>query len=82
MVEAFKLSILAVATLLPLQLYGFFTLGGAELGFGGKELGRGNRFGFIYLMAIWLTYFLPRQETDGMPHQISYSQHTFRRIVF
>jgi len=58
MIESFKISIVAISLYFSLfSIYSFFMLGGSALGFGAKDLVGGQRFGFIYLLGIWLTYY-------------------------
>lgn len=58
MIESFKMSIVGIGLYFSLfSMYSFFMLGGSNLGFGAKDLVGGQRFGFIYLLGIWLTYY-------------------------
>lgn len=64
MIESFKISIVAISLYFSLHaMYSFYMLGGSNLGWGAKDIVGGQRFGFIYLLGIWLTYFYQRHET-------------------
>ena len=63
MIESFKVSIVAIGLYFSLHsMYSFILLGGSSLGFGAKDLVGGQRFGFIYLLGIWLTYLYQGHE--------------------
>lgn len=54
----FKASITLISILLSLQtISSYFLLGGADLGYDAKGAVGSQRFGFVYIMAIWITYY-------------------------
>jgi O-antigen ligase len=60
MVFAFKGAVVAISLLLTLHsIYVFFLAGGSSLGFQAKDVVGTQRIGFIYLLALWLTYLHP-----------------------
>ncbi len=62
MVRAFKVALIAISVLLSLSaIYTFVTLGGSALGFEAKDVVGSQRIGFIYLMALWVTYLEERR---------------------
>ena len=57
MVRAFKAAVIVIGLYFSISgIYVFATQGGAELHFGAKAFGS-QRFGFMYLFGLWLTYF-------------------------
>lgn len=63
MIESFKISIVCIGLSFSLfSMYSFFMLGGSNLGFGAKDVVGTQRFGFIYLLGIWLTYLYQGHE--------------------
>jgi hypothetical protein len=58
LIGCFKLSIFLISitfSLITIQTY--FNLGGADLGFRGKGAVGSQRYGFVYVMAIWIIYY-------------------------
>jgi len=59
MIKCFKVAVVSISVFFSLfTMYSFFSLGGSALGFEAKDLVGGQRYGFIYLVAIWLVYFI------------------------
>jgi O-antigen ligase len=57
-VEAFKTALVMVSLIMSIaSVLLFLSLGGSALGFAAKDLVGTQRFGFIYIMAIWVMYF-------------------------
>lgn len=57
MIESFKISIVGVGLCFSvISIFTFFTLSIADMG-AAKDLVGGQRFGFVYLLGIWLTYY-------------------------
>lgn len=58
MVRAFKLSIVLISIyFIILNIVQYFNYGGIELKFEAKALLGSQRYGFIYLLALWITFF-------------------------
>jgi hypothetical protein len=58
LIGCFKLSIVLISiTFSFYTIQTYFSLGGADLGFGGKGAVGSQRFGFVYIMAIWIIYY-------------------------
>jgi O-antigen ligase len=55
--SAFKLSVVVMGCYFTFSaIWTFFTMGGAGLGAGAKDLVGSQRYGFIYLLSFWLLY--------------------------
>lgn len=68
MMASFKVAVIMISVAFSLRaLFMYFSLGGAALGFDGKNIVGSQRFGFVYLLAIWLLLMLP---TMGSLRQI------------
>ena len=62
MIESFKIAIVAIGLYFSLlSIYNYFMLGGSKLGFEAKDIIGSQRFGFIYIMGIWLIYSYQRR---------------------
>jgi hypothetical protein len=61
LIGCFKLSIFLVSIIFSINtIYSYFLLGGADLGFEAKGLVGSQRYGFVYVMAIWIaSYYMP-----------------------
>lgn len=58
MVQAFKIAIVSVAIIFSLgSIYSYFSLGGADLGYLAKGAVGSQRFGFVFVVAIWLLFY-------------------------
>lgn len=58
MIESFKIALILISLILSFKsIFLYLTLGGYELGFSAKNLVGSQRFGFIYIVAVWLLYF-------------------------
>ncbi len=57
-VRAFKWAVVGIGLLYAVASAAlFFSLGGAELHFGAKDMVGDQRFGFVYIMGAWIVYF-------------------------
>ncbi|WP_276359548.1 O-antigen ligase family protein [Daejeonella sp. H1SJ63] len=55
---SFKLAVIVISVLLSLNTLKFYMdVGGAALGFAAKDAVGGQRFGFVYVFALWITLF-------------------------
>jgi O-antigen ligase len=67
MIQAFKTAIVAISVWFSIQsIYIFFVFGGPNPSFAAKDLVGSQRFGFIYLMALSLTYFYVAQKPSHL----------------
>jgi O-antigen ligase len=58
MVSSFKLAIVVIAIIFSLEsIFTYFSLGGANLGDSAKGAMGSQRYGFIYVLAIWLLFY-------------------------
>jgi hypothetical protein len=58
LIESFKVALILISLILSIRsIFLYFTLGGYELGFMAKNLVGSQRFGFIYIVAVWLLFF-------------------------
>jgi hypothetical protein len=61
MIVAFKRAVVAISVYFSiLSVYVLLSVGAVNLGFGAKDLVGSQRFGFIYVVAFWLTYTDPQ----------------------
>lgn len=65
MIQSFKIAIVAIALYFSIQkAFIFLTLNTNELGYAVKNTVESQRFGFVYVLAIWLLYkYIPPQKT-------------------
>lgn len=57
MIRSFKVAIVVIALYFSLQTaFRYFSLGGIDLGFSGKGAVGSQRYGFVYVLAIWLLF--------------------------
>lgn len=58
MVLAFKLAVVTISVFFSIKsVLSFIFLGGSSLGFEAKDLIGSQRFGFIYILAIWVVFY-------------------------
>jgi hypothetical protein len=58
MIESFKVALILISLILSIKsIFIYVTQGGYELGFMAKNLVGSQRFGFIYIVAVWLLFF-------------------------
>jgi len=64
MAQAFKLALVLISSYFSLiSIYSFYALGGAALSFEAKDLIGSQRYGFIYLMAVWVLFTFEARNT-------------------
>ena len=57
-VDAFKAAVVLISLIMSIaSVFLFLSLGGGALGFQAKDLVGTQRFGFIYILALWILYF-------------------------
>ena len=58
LVEAFKGAVILISIIMSVaSVFLFLSLGGSALGFQAKDVVGTQRFGFIYILALWILYF-------------------------
>jgi O-antigen ligase len=58
MVQSFKMAIVASAMIFALgSIFTYFSLGGVDLGYSAKGAVGSQRYGFVYVVAIWLLFY-------------------------
>jgi len=65
MVQSFKLAVVAVAIFQSLQhIFLYFLMGGVDMGYQAKGLIGSQRYGFVYVLAIWLLlHYIPQSKS-------------------